>query len=175
MGILQVVCDDTLLLTNIYTGWPGSTHDARVLRNSELFTRAEAGSCIDPDKLIIGDSAYPLKPWLVTPFRDNGRLNLQQRRFNRVLSSGRQVVERCIGHLKGRFRRLREIPVHKPEDIVSIIVSGCILHNLCIIHKDDVENFIEEDGNGHPNNYPNLFRNDVNGINRRLQIMAGLP
>lgn len=69
MGILQVVCDDTLLLTNIYTGWPGSTHDARVLRNSELFTRAEAGSCIDPDKLIIGDSAYPLKPWLVTPFR----------------------------------------------------------------------------------------------------------
>lgn len=69
MRILQVVCDDTLLLTNIYTGWPGSTHDARVLRNSELFTRAEAGSCIDPDKLIIGDSAYPLKPWLVTPFR----------------------------------------------------------------------------------------------------------
>lgn len=109
------------------------------------------------------------------PIQGNGRLNLQQRRFNRVLSSGRQVVERCIGHLKGRFRRSREIPVHKPEDIVSIIVSGCILHNLCIIHKDDVENFIEEDGNGHPNNYPNLFRNDVNGINRRLQIMAGLP
>lgn len=100
---------------------------------------------------------------------------MAERPFNRVLSSGRQVVERCIGHLKGRFRRLREIPVHKPEDIVSIIVSGCILHNLCIIHKDDVENFIEEDGNGHPNNYPNLFRNDVNGINRRLQIMAGLP
>lgn len=160
MGLFQVVCDDTLLLINIYTGLPGSTHDARVLRNSELFTRAEAGSYIDHDKLIIGDSAYPLKPWLVSLFRDNGRLTLKQRRFNRV---------------KRWFRRLREIPVHNPEDIDSIIVLGCILHNLYIIHKDGVENFIEEDGNGHSNNYPNLIRNDVNEINRRLQITAGLP
>lgn len=63
---------------------------------------------------------------------------------------------------------MREIFVYKFEDIVFIIVLGCILYNLCIIYKDDVENFIEEDGNGYLNNYLNLFRNDVNGINRRL-------
>lgn len=68
-----------------------------------------------------------------------------------------------------------EIAVHEPDDIVSIIAAECILHNLCIIHKDDEENFMEKIGNGHPNNYPDLFRNDVYGINRRLQIMAGLP
>lgn len=68
-----------------------------------------------------------------------------------------------------------ETTVHESEDIVSFTAAEYILHNLCIIHKDDEENFIEEVGIGHPNNYPNLFRNDVNGINRRLQIMAGLP
>lgn len=29
---LQVVVDADLMLRDIYTGWPGSTHDARVLR-----------------------------------------------------------------------------------------------------------------------------------------------
>ncbi|XP_062583188.1 putative nuclease HARBI1 [Saccostrea cucullata] len=172
---LQVVCDDTLLIRNIYTGWPGSTHDARVLRNSELFTQAEAGNLLDRNKIILADSAYPLKGWLITPFRDNGRLGANQRRFNRILSSARQSIERCIGHLKGMFRTLREIPFHKPEDIVSLIVSGCTLHNLCILHEDDVDDFIEGDDIGHPNNYPNIFRNDPNGINRRLAIMARLP
>lgn len=52
---LQVVCDDTLLIRDIYTGWPGSTHDVRVFRNSELFAKAEAGNCLDIDKIIIAD------------------------------------------------------------------------------------------------------------------------
>ncbi|XP_062598371.1 putative nuclease HARBI1 [Saccostrea cucullata] len=172
---LQVVCDDTLLIRNIYTDWPGSTHDSRVLRNSELFTQAEAGNLSDRNKIILADSAYPLKRWLITPFRDNGRLGANQRRFNRILSLARQSIERCIWRLKGRFRRLHEIPIHKPEDIGSLNSSGCILHNLCILHEDDVDDFIKVDDIGHPNNYPNIFRNDSYGINRRLAIMASLP
>ena len=42
--------------------------------------------------------------WLITPYRDNGHLTRQQRRFNTVLSSLRQKVERAIGLLKGRWR-----------------------------------------------------------------------
>lgn len=44
--------------------------------------------------------------WLITPYRDNGHLTAQQRRFNTVLSWLRQKVERAIGLLKGRWRRL---------------------------------------------------------------------
>ena len=65
----------------------------------------------------------------MTPFRDNGRLNAQQRRFNQMLSLARQTVERVYGHLKGRFRRLREITVRKLTRIGLLIISGCILHN----------------------------------------------
>ncbi|XP_062588991.1 uncharacterized protein LOC134250654 [Saccostrea cucullata] len=172
---LQIVVDHDMLIRDIYTGWPGSTHDARVFRNSNLFTNATTGNCIDVNKYIIADSAYPLKQWLITPFKDNGRLNAQQRRFNRVLSSARQVVERSIGHLKKRFRRLTEVTIHHPEEIVKTIVSGCILHNLCIIHEDSVEGFVEINNDGHPNHFPNLYNDGQDGIHRRQQLMQMLP
>lgn len=54
------------MIRDIYTGWPGSTHDVCVFRNSELFAKAEAGNCLDIDKIIIADSEYSLKCWLIT-------------------------------------------------------------------------------------------------------------
>lgn len=54
------------MIRDIYTGWPGSTHDVRVFRNSELFAKAQAGNCLDIDKIIIADSEYSLKCWLIT-------------------------------------------------------------------------------------------------------------
>ncbi|XP_033729734.1 protein ANTAGONIST OF LIKE HETEROCHROMATIN PROTEIN 1-like [Pecten maximus] len=172
---LQVVVDQDLLITNCYTGWAGCAHDARVLRNSTLYEKAEAGGYIIPGKVIVADSAYPLKDWLVTPFKDNGHLNHNQRRFNRILSSGRQIVERAIGHLKGRFRRLQEITVHEPRLIVSLITCGCIMHNLCILSHENLDTYMNyDDDNNHPNNFPNIFQNDVGGVARRQILMNAM-
>ena len=84
--------------------------------------------------IFIGDSAYPLSKYLITPFK--GELSRQQKEFNRVHSSVRSVVERSIGLLKGRFRRLKHIYCHNLEDICNYVVSACILHNLCIQLND---------------------------------------
>lgn len=81
--------------------WPRCTHDARVLRNSSLFAKAEVGLLMNQDDIIIFVSAYPLRQWLITLFRYNGRLGAQHRRFNRILSSTRQVVQSSLGTLKG--------------------------------------------------------------------------
>ena len=71
----------TGLFLSVSTGYPGSLHDARVLRQSQIFDAAENdliltepivdvnGTIVWP--LIVGDSAYPLKPWLLCPFKDN--------------------------------------------------------------------------------------------------------
>lgn len=42
---------------------------------------------------MIGDGSYPIKEWLLTPYRDTGHLTAEQRRYNYVHSSTRTVIE----------------------------------------------------------------------------------
>ena len=99
---------------------------------------------------------------------------LTNRKFNRALSSSIQVVERCNGLLKRRFRRLREITLHILEDIVLNIISGCILHNLCIHRNDNIEQVLD-DVDEHPNQYQNIFNAAITGMEKRQQLVYKLP
>lgn len=78
---LQVICDADMLFTDVFCGYPASAHDAIVFRNSPFFQDAEANpDVVFPRNIhLIGDSAYPLKVWVLTPFRENGRLTRRQR------------------------------------------------------------------------------------------------
>ena len=80
--------------------------------------------------------------WLITPYRDNGHLTRQQKRFNRVLSSLRQKVERAIGLLKGRWRKLLYLDHLDLRLAVHLIISACVLHNFCIIHDDFYDGYM---------------------------------
>ena len=162
--------DQHLLITDVNIGWPGCTHDARVLRISALYREAQAGR-FDQGKFIIGDAAYPLSTWLVTAFRDNGHLTAQQRQFNRVVCSIRQAVERAIGHIKGRFRKLKEVHLYNIQVICQVIFAGCILHNLCVLEDDDLEDYIDVNLHDRPNQYPPVFNNDIAGIAQRNQLL----
>jgi len=44
--ILQAVVREDMRFTNIYVGWPGKVHDAKVFRNSPLYTTGQ-GLCGD--------------------------------------------------------------------------------------------------------------------------------
>lgn len=173
---VQAVVDHQMKFTNIYAGWPGCVHDARVLRNSTLYTEAEAGNLVLVDHYILADSAYPLRNWLITPFKNLGNLTPQQVRFNKRLSSARQAVERAFGHLKGRFRRLQDIPLHSSTEICQMILAACILHNMCIFNDDEVEDYIMEEQLQDPNDCQcdNIYQNGHNGIVRRLQLVNSL-
>ena len=62
----QIVCDDQLLITDMFIGFPGSVHDARVFRNSTL---PEYIARLPADKHLFGDGGYILKPGLETRTR----------------------------------------------------------------------------------------------------------
>ncbi|XP_028402149.1 putative nuclease HARBI1 [Dendronephthya gigantea] len=131
---LQMVCDNNMVLTDVLAGWPGSVHDSRVLRNSSLC--ATAADKFPHDYHLLGDGGYPLRRWLMVPFRNNGHLPLNQVNFNRVLSSNRQIVERAVSLLKGRWRKLKYLDHLAVKLMVEIIMGACVLHNLCLVNDD---------------------------------------
>ena len=141
--ILQAVCDPQLLFTDCYTGWPGSVHDARVFSNSDLKQRTDADpmSMFPGNTFLIGDAAYKLETFLLTPYKDFGHLDAQQTRYNYIHSATRMVIERAFGLLKGRFRRLQFVELRDNDDIVKLIMSCCCMHNFCILEDQKFDDF----------------------------------
>ena len=122
-------------------GYPGSMHDPRVFRSSDVFQKAQNGEILTKPlatingvqirPLLLGDGAYPLLPWLMKPYPKGAILNRSQRRFNKTLSSARSTVEREFGILKARWRILLKRLDSRFENIPEVILSCCILHNFC--------------------------------------------
>lgn len=118
---LQAVCDSSMKFLDVYCAYPGSVHDSRVFRNSPLNTRLQNQAVNEYH--LLGDSAYALKPFLLVPFRDNGHLTLEQKKFNAAHSSTRVDIERSFGLLKGKFRKLKYLDMTNVSDIPYTIVS----------------------------------------------------
>ena len=146
---------------SVATGYPGSMYDSRTLRNTRLFQRAEnrdilwssvdliEGLRIRP--LILADSAYPLKDWLIKPHISSPNLTRSEKRFNRRLSASRSTVERGFGLLKDRWRCLLKLLDHEIENINNVIIACFILHNICQISTEEyvgnnglLENIIQQ-------------------------------
>ena len=105
--ILQGIVGANLKFLDIEVGYPGAMHDCRVLRNSEIFTRAENREILsEPTRnvrsvevrpLLLGDGAYLNLPWLIKPYPHNRPLTASQTNYNRKLSAARSAVERGYG------------------------------------------------------------------------------
>lgn len=85
--------------------------------------------------VVLGDSGYKLKPFLMTPFRNP--TDVYERLYNQKHTSTRNVVERCFGVLKNRFRCiLGSRGLHyTPEKATQIINACCAVHNMCITYR----------------------------------------
>lgn len=139
--IIQAVVDGSTLFTDFSAGFPGSMHDARVLRNTTLFRRAEQREiltgplvdigCNQIGPYLVGDSAYPLCPWLLKPFPEATR-NPREIAFNKELSSARVKVECAFGVLKSRWRILQKRLDSDIQFATKIAISCAVLHNFCI-------------------------------------------
>ena len=152
--VLQGLVDHQYRFLNVYIGWPGSDHDARILSNSEVYFKGEAGtlaphhtrifSGVPVPVVILGDPGYPLLPWLLKPYSGVG-LSAKQQKSNRRLSRARVVVECAFGRLKGCWRSLLKRNDMNIEKMNNVVTACCILHNICEIHQDEFnEEWLEE-------------------------------
>ena len=143
---IQAVVGGNLKFLHIATGYPGSTHDAHILRDSALYIQAkrtilliEPTDVIDGYKirpLPIGDRTYAANTWLAKPFPSNLNLSQEQKKLKRFLSSARVAVERDFGILKARWRCLLNCLDHNIDKLSDVIISCCVLHNICQMKGD---------------------------------------
>ncbi|XP_060561370.1 putative nuclease HARBI1 [Ruditapes philippinarum] len=100
---MQGICDSQNIFLNVVVCWPGSSHDAFVSNNSETTMLLEENDY--GDSWLLGDSAYPLKRYLLTPvlnFTTQGQI-----RYNIAHKRTRCIIERTFGlwkvHVKCGF------------------------------------------------------------------------
>jgi len=153
--VTQAVVDYQYRFLDVYTGWPGSVHDARVFAHSSLYklgvnnrllpdTKQSIGGTEVP-LYLIGDSAYPMLTWLMKPFPHNSSLSAEQRTYNYRICRARIVVENAFGRLKARWRRVSKRLDADIDNIPTIITACCILHNMCEVHGEAfVDNWMDE-------------------------------
>lgn len=160
--VTQGIVNGRMIFLDVVTGFPGSMHDARVLRNTAIYTKAENGDILANGPMLqigqhslqpylVGDSAYPHTPWLQKPYPE-GTVDPNEIDFNRELSAARVKVECAFGVLKARWRILDFIEECNVTNISKIIMVCAVLHNFCILVRDNWDIEDPPDDDNPPNN-----------------------
>lgn len=117
---------------DIVARWPGSTHDATILRNSRIYSRFEANEF--RNAVVVADSGYPCKRWIMTPL---SKVNTpSEALYNESQIRTRNCVERSYGVWKRRFPVLSLGIRMNVKEVQSIIVATAVLHNICNFKND---------------------------------------
>ncbi|CAN7988265.1 unnamed protein product, partial [Ixodes pacificus] len=138
---LQAVCDRRKRFVDVFTGHPSKVHDGRVFRTSSIAAKLPQICSVDKYH-ILGDAAYPIREYLLTPYRNYGKQTRKERIFNAKFSGTRVLIENAFADLKNRFRRLKQLEFWGVDFSTKFIIACCVLHNLCIDGGDDT---VEED------------------------------
>lgn len=162
--VLQGVADADKKFITIEAGARGKQSDGGTFSSSALFRLLEENSFNMPSDnelpgtniklphVLIGDEAYPLKPYLMRPFPSRNLTPIKEN-FNKRLSTPRKCIECAFGILKakwGIFSTDIEVNVKRA---ISIIKCACILHNV----------IRERDGNSDLNYCQEVSRNFQSG------------
>ena len=127
-------------------GFPGNSHDSVIFQSTNLWNSIQEGMLPNVGKqvgkvnippLIIADSAFPLRTWLMKPYTD-AVLSPQQKYFNYRLSRARMITECAYGQLKGRWKVLYKKNESDKEQVRITVLACMVLHNVCIMQGDAI-------------------------------------
>jgi hypothetical protein len=131
---VQATCNSEEWFTSVDVSWPGSVHDARIWRNSDIKRVMEENR---EKALLLGDEGYGIAPWLMTPFKNPQ--TPEERAYNKLFTKERVIIERCFGQLKQRFPVLQYKVRLALKSVPKLIICCFILHNIAKYLKDEME------------------------------------
>ncbi|XP_064645136.1 putative nuclease HARBI1 [Lineus longissimus] len=173
---VMLVCDWNMIINNCVAKYPGGSHDAFILHSSALGQAFERNP---PNGWLLGDSGYPSKRWLLTPLANGAAQSIEERRYQRRQIKARNVIERCNGVLKQRFRCLRKEMQYSPDKACLIIQACCVLHNIAvrsnipIVEDSDDSDDSDSDSDAGDDDFPERYR-DMTGNQIRQDIIDTL-
>ena len=138
--VLMALVDADLKFVYIDVGANGKTNDAGIWGRCGLKAALENNTVNLPAPkalpqrevpvpfVVVGDEAFPLKPYLMKPYPRN-QLDNEKRIFNYRLSRARRCVENAFGVLANRLRVFRQPIALEPAKVVCITKAACVVHN----------------------------------------------
>lgn len=129
---VQVVSDAHLRNSDIVCRWLGSTHDVTIFNNSRICARFELGEF--DNSLLLGDSGYIIKPFLLTPVLN--QVTRAEQLLNESQIRPRNTVERCFGVWKRRSV-LAYGMICSLYTTLAAVVSTAVLHNIAVNATED--------------------------------------
>lgn len=141
--VTQIVVDCSSKILSIITGFKGNKGDSRVLRSSTLYADIEEGRLLNSPPLhlkgisvpqyLVGDSGYPLLPWLMVPYTDPVVTSCQED-FNSKHYLMRQAALRTLSCLR-KWGILNK-PIEEDVRVAVACIGACaILHNILLARE----------------------------------------
>jgi len=143
---VTIICDNRGRILYFYGGWPGTTHDNRVFKNSKVYKNFK--DYFKKNEHLLGDSAYSNSRIMVQTFKKlKGMPSLSDEKefFNYKVACVRIHSEHCIGILKSRFPCMKQINVwihegnSEVKNIVDLVGACAVLHNTLLQCNDEIQ------------------------------------
>lgn len=91
--------------------------------------------------VILGDEAFPLKPYLIRPY-PRRELNHAHKIFNYRLSRARRLIENVFGIMAATWRIFGNKIAIQPDKVETITLATCVLHNYLLAKKQICPNIV---------------------------------
>lgn len=143
--VLMAIVDGSGRFLWACVGMPGNCHDSTLLQSTALWPRLrtlceistqQIGELTVPS-MILGDNAFPFRPYLMKRF-SQARRTPEQRRFNNKHAQGRVVVEQTFGMLKMRFRELFRGSESQPANLKYAALAAITIHNIMAVQGEPI-------------------------------------
>lgn len=138
--VLLASCDANYSFTAVDIGAYGSQSDGGIFAESSFGRKVIGGDLNFPppkplpnsnfncNYYMVGDSAFPLKPFLMRPYPGK-LLDAEKYNFNKRLSRARRVIENAFGILVAKWRILATTLNMLPRNADKIVKATIVLHN----------------------------------------------
>ncbi|XP_071834895.1 uncharacterized protein [Apostichopus japonicus] len=155
--VLLALVDADYKFLWVNVGAEGSASDAQIFNHSQLRDLIEGddlgfprpcplpGGDVDVPYFIIGDDAFPLRPWMMKPF-SRRQMAPDQQIFNYRLSRARRVVENAFGIMAMKFQIILGFLNTTPDRAEQITLACVTLHNILRTrNRDGQMNLIDQE------------------------------